>query len=381
MGQARRYNRPVHDVIVTIVHGTWARGFLRPTVFRPEAPRWFEPGGRFYVDLEKSLRAEGFDPTLHSYTWSGDNSLVERNDAERGLVEHVRGLSVERPGVPQVLIGHSHGGSVAFRTAGALGPSAGDLFVATLATPFLDVREQQVSRVYQLGLWLLLSLSIGLPVSKFMKAGFAEWVDQKTANIYGAIVVGWLCYRGMKLLISSPRWQRLIDKTCRPFEVQCPVLVLRARLDEAALAIRVGNAAQAIGTFLRRFCTFLVFAMSMAFVGLGVYVSVVDRAQALAVLMMAFLPVVVLESWRATLVTAAISLLAVVALKGVNGSELAVCIASVWARVDGTPRGASKVEIAVLPKVGWLAHSLHENPLAATRIATWLASAVRPDRQ
>lgn len=372
----------MYDVIVTIVHGTWARGVLRPTVFRPEAPRWFEPGGRFYVDLEKALRAEGFDPTLHSYTWSGDNSLVARNDAERGLVEHVRGISVERPGVLQVLVGHSHGGAVAFRAAGALGHSADDLLVATIATPFLEVREQHVSRSYKFGLWFLLLLSIGLPIYQFMKAGFAEWADdQASANIYGGIVVGWLCYRAVELLISSPRWQRLIDETCKSIEVQCPVLALRARLDEAALAIRLGNAAQAIGTILRRFCTFLVFAMSMAFVGLGMYASISGSADALAVLLMALPLVMVLESWRATLVAAAISLLALVALKGVNGSELAVCIASVWARVDGTPRGASKVEIAVLPKVGWLAHSLYENPLAATRIATWLASAVRPDRQ
>ena len=76
------------EILVTLVHGTWARGFFS---FRRSHERWFEPGARFSRQLAAELRDKhGIDATFRRSLWSGANSLEERALAARRLARGYR---------------------------------------------------------------------------------------------------------------------------------------------------------------------------------------------------------------------------------------------------------------------------------------------------
>src|ERR1700738_3849733 len=68
--------------IITLVHGTWGRGFF-PTDKQPlwGGPRWFQEGSHFLTELRGVLRERFPSFTIEPFTWSGSNSVFQRDSA------------------------------------------------------------------------------------------------------------------------------------------------------------------------------------------------------------------------------------------------------------------------------------------------------------
>src|SRR5215831_1094741 len=117
-----------HQLLVTLVHGTWPRGFF-PKLFRfkqwmrgliglrqpwEPPPFWFEEGSPFRARLSAKL----FD-IPHKITppllWSGANSIFERDKTAHVLAAHLSAEHAEHPQAAQLVIAHSHGGNIALR--------------------------------------------------------------------------------------------------------------------------------------------------------------------------------------------------------------------------------------------------------------------------
>src|SRR5262245_5826526 len=135
------------ELFVTLVHGTWPRGGLRdvfPTLSHGRWPRdpkrlWFTDSSDFRDRLAGALGKYGFSTQISSFLWSGANSVRERDNAARELVEHIRATQLEHIDSVHVIVAHSHGGNVALRALDRLDATSGKVFLVTLATPFVEI--------------------------------------------------------------------------------------------------------------------------------------------------------------------------------------------------------------------------------------------------
>jgi hypothetical protein len=145
--------------IITLVHGTWGRGFFpndkRQSKIVPrwfdEGARWFDEGSRFMVHLR--LRLDNFDipnARIEVFRWSGSNSIIARDDAARQLSNELQNQRRLNPTAKQLVIAHSHGGNVALRALEYLGDAAEGLLIATLATPFVEIFPPEETAAYHL---------------------------------------------------------------------------------------------------------------------------------------------------------------------------------------------------------------------------------------
>ena len=125
--------------IITLVHGTWGRGFLR--LDRPsKLPRWFEEDSRFLKHLHWRLRdAEISDATIEVCKWSGANSIVAREKGARQLADQLIAQRSADPDARQIVVAHSHGGNLAIRSLEHMQDRTEGLLLLTLATPFLEM--------------------------------------------------------------------------------------------------------------------------------------------------------------------------------------------------------------------------------------------------
>lgn len=109
---------------VTFVHGTWATDTA-----------WIEED----APVSRALEAAFGDRAIlvPPQRWSGRNRHEARTRAGAQLAEHIRRVAELRPGTKQLLIAHSHGGTVvtyAMRDTRARAAVCG---IVTIATPFI----------------------------------------------------------------------------------------------------------------------------------------------------------------------------------------------------------------------------------------------------
>jgi hypothetical protein len=244
------------DLFITLVHGTWPRNWWRDAVltrFYGKWPSsvlpkwlWFADGSEFRNRLTAALSKRGLSAQMSPFLWSGANSVRERDKAAHELVEHIRAKQSDYPTSIQVVIAHSHGGNVALRALDRLGVARDKIFIATIATPFVEILPAKlpptemrrrfimliaimvgIQVLWPLNnnlvfvLWLLLAFSLGLPLG-----AFESTIGKYTIKVDELV--------GLTSLSSSVR--------------NHPILVLRAVDDEASLAL----GAAAIGNRLSR---------------------------------------------------------------------------------------------------------------------------------
>ena len=123
---------------IMLVHGTWGRGFFPNGRLSKSVRRWFEEGSLFRIKLELTLREASLDWPIHSFLWSGANSVYARDLAAKRLADELR-TCLRNTSDAVVVIAHSHGGNVALRAAHYLGSEATRIRLVTLATPFVRV--------------------------------------------------------------------------------------------------------------------------------------------------------------------------------------------------------------------------------------------------
>ena len=150
-----------HRLLITLVHGTWPRGFFPRIVRfkqrvrelarrqrRDPPPFWFEECSPFLARLSTELG--DFSYKIKPLLWSGENSIFRRDKAAQVLAEHLSAEHAENPQATQLVIAHSHGGNIALRALHHLhqrdasrscGAEMPTPLVVTLATPFVEVQH------------------------------------------------------------------------------------------------------------------------------------------------------------------------------------------------------------------------------------------------
>src|ERR1700676_1120593 len=86
------------QLLITLVHGTWGRGFFTRRQRQKQRALWFEDGSRFLARL-----SSGLGDIPHKITpllWTGENSIFVRDETARGLAEH---LSVQHLNIRKLL--------------------------------------------------------------------------------------------------------------------------------------------------------------------------------------------------------------------------------------------------------------------------------------
>jgi hypothetical protein len=230
-------------VVIHLVHGTWARGFLRqflPSLVLPSPKEkfWFQPGSAFSSSLRDQL--PGHDVQFRSFLWSGRNSQLSREKAALELQRYLRGALAESPEAAHYVVGHSHGGNVALlavsdRKAQFPSELRGVICLATPFLTFLPIRGSKVEEVIRLLPLVLplVALAASLVVGWF--SGFGPLTLARGtafAMFFAPTVLFWLSYRRREIAKrylalrkrSSPRSDKL-------------VAVLRSPGDEATLAL------------------------------------------------------------------------------------------------------------------------------------------------
>jgi pimeloyl-ACP methyl ester carboxylesterase len=117
------------EYVVTLVHGTWARG-----------ARWTQPGSHLRRAIEESVPGP---VTFEVFRWSGRNLIAARTGAAERLRQTLTRLLELHPAARHYIIGHSHGGNVALyalRDSPLVESIAG---VACFSTPFLLARRRR----------------------------------------------------------------------------------------------------------------------------------------------------------------------------------------------------------------------------------------------
>jgi hypothetical protein len=100
-----------HQLFITLVHGTWGRGFFPRREREKQRALWFEDGSCFLARLSTNL-----GDIRHKITpllWTGENSIFVRDETARSLAEHLSAEHAEHPQATQLVIAHSHGGNIA----------------------------------------------------------------------------------------------------------------------------------------------------------------------------------------------------------------------------------------------------------------------------
>lgn len=119
-------------VVVTLVHGTFARGTA-----------WTQDGSMLRARVAESLEANVDEIVFDSFEWSGRNTHKARIKAGYELADHIVQLRKGLPDCRHFIVAHSHGGNVALLAHKHLPAELHALGIATLGTPFVYARLEQ----------------------------------------------------------------------------------------------------------------------------------------------------------------------------------------------------------------------------------------------
>jgi hypothetical protein len=249
------------DLFITLVHGTWPRGKWRDVLLTPFYEKWpsrflpkwlwFADGSEFRSRLTAALSKRGLSAQIAPFLWSGANSVRERDKAARELLEHIRAKQSDYPSCTQVVIAHSHGGNVALRALDKLGVTRDEIFIATIATPFVEIFRTEPSpvetkRIEQMFLASGALLSALIPIVFGVDLWSLEYIVTPVL-----LLLLWFLLRGLRAR-DTAKVDELVELTSlSPSVRKHPLLVLRALDDEASLVL----AAAAIGNRLSRLLT------------------------------------------------------------------------------------------------------------------------------
>jgi pimeloyl-ACP methyl ester carboxylesterase len=206
----------------TLVHGTFAQN-----------AKWTNTSSR----LQRTLNVRFPQSTTDVFAWSGQNSISARYRASLELREHLRTAHETNPQARNVLIAHSHGGSIALQAANSPPISEMVSGIVCLSTPFISPRDRASDATYLAGgpfgawgfvallatctIWLLLGASRLSPLWRLWSAAFAAGFV--TSPVFWVFHSRWY----------ATRIDGLKSKMQLPDTLPCGVLILRAFADEA----------------------------------------------------------------------------------------------------------------------------------------------------
>ena len=278
---------------------------------KPDRRCWFEEGSEFERDL---VRRAGLAPgsvIFNRFLWSGRNTFADRTEAALSLRAALRESACRHPGVPLVVLAHSHGGTVAVKALDTReglrggGETADVQALLTLGTPFVRLvwrwGRMPEGGFVELVATLLPRMLLALaPLMAFQLSWRSDGVAQAVAIVLliSALVAAWrvsivaattiiaivlaLGHRNphepwiilliimagyVLMFLMRPagnagdaesrrileEWVRSLSEAGKrhveeePLCLPCPLLALRAPRDEASLVIGLGQVVQGLG--------------------------------------------------------------------------------------------------------------------------------------
>jgi hypothetical protein len=408
-----------HQLLITLVHGTWPRGlFPRLVRFKQQVrklsrrrqpwkppPFWFEEGSPFLARL--SAEFHDIPNKITPLLWSGANSIHVRDETARVLAEHLSAEHTEHPQATQLVIAHSHGGNIALRALHHLkkrqapelywAESANPIFV-TMATPFIEIYQADFGRrpvyvrlaiIMAIGYFLTLvpgfilskpypPLSIpDLLITLLIFCCFlltcrwgGRWISQGTARQEQVNALKDATQLGELVSVSAKR-----------------LLVIRAIDDEASLALAVGTILSYVTT---RFVTYVYILLALLTAP-----SLISRIVTPAVGLLAFYVPSLWPSWTWLYETdlsislnspaifkiyvASIALLVGLFMiaRTVHGIELARSPMECQINTNSTPDAIGLSKIVTLVRrtyVRSMRHGIYDHEDCAKTIANWVRS-------
>lgn len=188
------------------VHGTGA-GAETAT-----GDRWWQLGGKFLTELTARIDLDPSRVEVVPFQWEdGPNSEAKRRQAGDRLYAQLK--SYDDAGEEYYVVGHSHGGSVAYnallKSVDKASPLTGLKCWCTIGTPFLDYRAKNfmIQRMKSVGLSLystgIISLVIGAIIFfKYFREAESTGGPRDALELFGAALMlyGVLCVGGLYLI-------------------------------------------------------------------------------------------------------------------------------------------------------------------------------------
>ena len=227
---------------VIFVHGTWARGRVRKGP--PRVERYRLPGP--WPELAHAISAVPGCREIRFLRWSGRNSHDARQEAAAILAAE---LMAHGPGSPDervVIVGHSHGGTVALYAARRVPVDSRLAAVICLSTPFIETFKRDTDRLEAAA-----TTGTSLAALVFGVAGLA-------AQIYGrgtSLLLGAWALAGAAAIMRRV-WTRAVAGCQRFIEESsiatpatvAPIFIVRSTADEASFSLAAMQAASWLAT-------------------------------------------------------------------------------------------------------------------------------------
>lgn len=193
-----RAHQVKHTIIITLVHGTFARG-----------TGWTKEGSLLRQTLTEALAGPASKVKFDVFEWSGRNTHNARIKAGYELGNHIRKLRKRYPRAQHYIIAHSHGGNIALLAHKHLPNKLHANGIATLGTPFLqatlkeDLQGKSLDQLMEeaprhtegvssLGAWI-----VGIPTALYAddalsNTDFSAWYWCVGAGIVGGMLAAYL---------------------------------------------------------------------------------------------------------------------------------------------------------------------------------------------
>jgi len=377
---------PPHQLLITLVHGTWGRGFFPRRQRQNRRPLWFEDGSPFLSRLTTELVDIPYKIT--PLLWSGANSIFVRDKTAHVLAEHLAAEHAEHPQAAQLIIAHSHGGNIALRAlhhltqrdASPSGKESANPLIVTLATPFIEVHQADFGRrplyirvtlmilviASLLGVLLALAWIALLMLLQVEYPQVASFVFSGTVGPAILFLMGWWW-----IVRRAPARQNYLDALKNAtrlgeFALAQRLLVIRAIDDEASLTLALGAI---VNYVTARSITYVL----LLYLLLTTIIVPVQQTHVISWLSDEALGFVLLAMFPVTIVLFSILMLA----RSVHGRELALSPMECQINTQSTPDAIGLSKIVTLVRnthIRSLRHGIYDYEDCAKAISDWVHS-------
>jgi hypothetical protein len=261
------------QAIITLIHGTWARGAA-----------WTRPESALCQSLRETAARKDVQVEFKSHTWRGSNSFKSREEAARTLADRLRQDFEQSPGALHFLIGHSHGGNIAIDAVRAHGIEDRVSGIVTMSTPFVSCRRSGFSIPviaiaafvsFLLIAWSFVLLFLALdwvwnradsyvssPLIRFAVSFLLTYLGGRWfLSLFSTVneVAGEVSFAAWAFIAGAQ--DTVLDRFSRHLDKPIPIFCVRFRLDEALIALNVSR------FFVKPFRVLTIAAASMAAIG------------------------------------------------------------------------------------------------------------------
>jgi hypothetical protein len=405
-----------HQLLITLVHGTWPRGLfpkivrfkqrLRKLIRRLDTPPfWFEEGSPFLARLSTEL--SDIPHKITPLLWSGANSIFVRDKTAQALAEHLSVEHAEHPEATQVVIAHSHGGNIALRALhhlhqrGASQECEADSatpLVVTLATPFIEVHQADFGRrpyLVRLAVVVAILMPLHVLTKAIFRAIFPDPLEYPLPHymvtwiFFGFMWWYWLSHRAtarrkdqVEALRDATRLGEIVSAQAQR------LLIIRAIDDEASLSLARGTIANYVTTrAITYFWIALILSMVLAtlFAYFLMFFSEQDWDRDPGYIEFAFVALVgTLLGDAGNIVFAALIFILLgwlMAWRSAHACELAVSPMELQINTQSAPDAKDLSRMVTLVRrtyVKSLRHGIYDHEDCAKTISDWVRSQLSP---